>query len=285
MSLIDNVSDTARWVAYYRAMETRRPDAVFRDPYAERLAGEKGREIVEQMKSGLRMAWAMIVRTAVMDEILMQAIRGMKVDLVVNLAAGLDARPWRLDLPPTLRWVDVDLPGILDYKLETLKAENARCQYEGIRVDLTDAAKRKALFEQLGASAQRIFVIAEGLLIYLEPSDVRALASDLATGGFKWWLIDLASPGLLEMSAKMWGDTLQAVNAPFKFGPADGTAFFEASGWRELEYRSSMEEAKRLDRQMKGMWFWGFIFRFYPKRVKERFRRFSGIVLLGRAAS
>jgi O-methyltransferase involved in polyketide biosynthesis len=50
MSTIENVSDTARWVAVYRAMETARPDALFHDPYAARLAGEKGEAIVDQMK-------------------------------------------------------------------------------------------------------------------------------------------------------------------------------------------------------------------------------------------
>ena len=284
MTLIENVSDTARWVAYYRAMESARPDAVFRDPYAERLAGPKGLEIVNNLKSGRRMAWAMIVRTATIDDMIMQAVRGKQADLVVNLAAGLDTRPWRLELPSTLRWVDVDLPGILDYKLDTLKGERARCGYEAIRVDLTDAPKRKALLQQIGASASRILVITEGLLIYLEPDEVRGLAADLATGGFKWWITDLASPRLMAMASKMWGQSLEAANAPFKFGPAEGTAFFEPFGWREIEYRSTGEEAKRINRQMKGMWFWSFIFRFYPKRIRERMRRFAGIVLLGRAA-
>ena len=62
---IENISDTARWVAVYRAMESERADAIFRDPFARRLAGGKGEQIVETMKSGRRMAWAMIVRTAV----------------------------------------------------------------------------------------------------------------------------------------------------------------------------------------------------------------------------
>ena len=124
--MITHISDTARWVAYYRAMETMRPDAIFRDPFAERLAGPEGLAIVESMKRGRQMAWAMIVRTAIIDAFLMDAIRGKGVDLVVNLAAGLDARPWRLDLPANLRWVDVDLPGILDYKVEMLKDETTR---------------------------------------------------------------------------------------------------------------------------------------------------------------
>ena len=42
-----HASDTARWVAMYHAMETDRPDAIFRDLHARRLAGAKGWEEVE----------------------------------------------------------------------------------------------------------------------------------------------------------------------------------------------------------------------------------------------
>ena len=117
---IDNISDTARWVAMYRAMESERPDALFHDRFAKRLAGEKGDNIVRTMKDGRAMAWAMIVRTQVFDEIIMAEIATDGIELVLNLAAGLDVRPWRLELPETLRWVDADLPEILRYKLETL---------------------------------------------------------------------------------------------------------------------------------------------------------------------
>src|SRR5262249_61376333 len=95
---IENVSDTAGWVAVYRAMETARPDAIFRDPYAARLAGEKGEAIVDSMKRGRQMAWAMIVRTAVFDEIIEAQIRA-GADQVVNLAAGLGTRAWRMKPP------------------------------------------------------------------------------------------------------------------------------------------------------------------------------------------
>src|SRR5690242_1965351 len=128
MAQIENVSDTAKWVAVYRAMETKRPDAIFRDPFAARLAGEKGESIVDSIPRGRQMAWAMIVRTAVFDEIILERIRNGNVDVVVNLAAGLDARPWRLTLPPSLRWIDVDLPGILNHKTEILKDEKPKCR-------------------------------------------------------------------------------------------------------------------------------------------------------------
>ena len=280
---ITHISDTARWVAYYRAMETERPDSIFKDPFAERLAGPEGKAIVDEMKRGKQMAWAMIVRTQLFDELITDAVRGKGVDLVVNLAAGLDARPWRMDLPPTLRWVDIDLPGILDYKLDTLKNETLKCRYEAIRVDLTDDAKRKAVMTQLGASATRALVVTEGLLIYLTSEQVGALAADLhASSSFRWWIIDLAHPRLLKMMQRMWGKSVNAGNAPFKFAPPDGTKFFEKFGWRELEFRSSMEAAKRLDRQMPMMWLWAPIMKLYPKRMKEMFRRFSGTVLFER---
>src|SRR5260370_34044392 len=105
-SPITHVSDTARWVALYRAMEAERPDPLFRDPYARRLAGEQGEAILRGMKQGRRWAWPMIVRTAVMDELILRAITRDGVDTGLNLAAGLDARPYRLALPHTLRWVD-----------------------------------------------------------------------------------------------------------------------------------------------------------------------------------
>ena len=47
-SQIRNISDTARWVAVFRARETERPDAAFRDPFARRLAGDRGEQMAVQ---------------------------------------------------------------------------------------------------------------------------------------------------------------------------------------------------------------------------------------------
>ena len=79
---IENVSDTARWVAIYRAMETERPDAIFRDPFARQLGGARGEAIVDSLRRGRAAAWAMITRTAVFDEIIASKVKGAGVDLV-----------------------------------------------------------------------------------------------------------------------------------------------------------------------------------------------------------
>jgi methyltransferase (TIGR00027 family) len=225
----------------------------------------------------------MIVRTAVFDEIILDAVNREKADLVINLAAGLDARPWRMALPPSLRWVDVDLPVILEHKAEALRGARPVCRYEAIPTDLTDAGARRALFARLGGEATRVLVVTEGLLIYLTAEQVGELARDLhASPAFMWWLIDLGSPRLLKMMNKTWGRAVTEAKAPFQFAPAEGTAFFPPFGWHELQFRSTMEEARRLKREMPMMWFWSFLGRFYPARMQAEFRRMSGIVLLGR---
>jgi len=281
--LIRNVSDTARWVAFYRAMESERPDAIFHDPFARKLAGEQGEAIVDAMKGGRAMAWPMIVRTAVMDEIILRSIAHEGIDCVLNLAAGLDARPWRLALPATLHWVDVDMPVMLDHKEAVLQGEHPKCRYEGVRLDLSDEAGRRALFRRVGAQAQRVLVISEGLLVYLSPKAVAELSQDLhREPSFVLWLMDLGSPALLKMLAKNWGHRLAAGNAPMKFAPAESTGFFEPYGWREQEYRALFEESIRLKRTMRFARFWRVIGRLAPKKKQEEFKRFSGIVLLER---
>ncbi len=280
---IENVSDTARWVAVYRAMETARPDAIFRDPHAERLAGKQGQEIVDGMKRGRQMAWAMIVRTAVMDELIMERVKQHGIDTVLNLAAGLDARAWRLALPTTLRWIDVDLPGMTEYKASLMRDVAPVCRYEAIAADLTDSAVRDALFSQVGKASSKLLVITEGLLIYLSEDEVKSLARALhGMRSARWWISDIASPMLPEWMRKSWGKSVESGNAPFKFAPADSAAFFGALGWRELRFLSQMEEARRLKREMRGMWLWRFVGRFMSAKRREMGRRMSAILLLER---
>ena len=116
---ITHVSDTARWTALHRATESARPDALFRDPLAERLAGEHGRAIVARVPRTTRNGWWLVARTKIIDDAIAEAITD-GCDRVLNLAAGLDTRPYRLDLPPDLTWVEADLPALLANQQKTL---------------------------------------------------------------------------------------------------------------------------------------------------------------------
>ncbi len=280
-SSVTQVSDTARWVAMYRAMESERLDALFHDPWARKLAGPEGVAILRSIPKGRATAWPMIVRTHVMDELILRLIRQDGIDTVLNLASGLDVRAYRLPLPPSLRWIEVDLPDVLTYKQGVLAGERPGCALEYAPTDLTNDSARHELFHRVGASATRTLVITEGLIVYLQREQVARLATDLgAQPSFCSWLIDLASPDLLKRLNKTWGKALQ--RAPLIFGPEEGTQFFEPYGWHEVEYRSIFEESLRLKRTMRFARFFQLLGRLYPKKTQARFRRMSGIVLLGR---
>src|SRR5262249_55299268 len=197
--LIRDVSDTARWMAVYRARENDRQDAVFKDPFARALAGERGERIATSLKFTEENAWSFIARTHLFDRFVSRLVQH-GADTIVNLAAGLDTRPYRMELPASLRWVEVDLPDILDYKEEILGDAKPVCELERVRLDLSNEDGRRGLFADIGRRAKQVAVISEGLVIYLMPDSVAALARDL-TGppAFQHWVLDLASPGLLQM--------------------------------------------------------------------------------------
>ncbi|HUX68750.1 MAG TPA: SAM-dependent methyltransferase [Terriglobales bacterium] len=246
--LLRSVSDTALWTALFRARESERPDALFHDPYARRLAGERGEQIAAAVPFAAKHAWSFTARTYLVDQLLTAAIH-QGADLVVNLAAGLDTRPYRLALPPALPWIEVDLPGILDYKESVLRGVAPVCALERVRLDLGDAAARAELLQRLGQRARRGVVVAEGLLIYLEAEAVAGLARELARAqGFERWIFDLASPGLVRLMQRQMGREVAAAGAPFRFGPAEGPAFFAPLGWKLGAVHSPLQTAAQVHR-------------------------------------
>jgi methyltransferase (TIGR00027 family) len=256
-SPISNVSDTARWVAVYRAWESARPDALFRDRYADLLAGERGLAIAALMPRQARNGWPMIVRTKLMDDWILAAIK-KGCDCVVNLAAGFDTRPHRLELPASLRWIEADFPALIEEKEELLQDAQPRCELHRIKIDLADSDARMAMLKDAVRSSAQALVITEGLLLYLEESQVRSLSADMsAQAGIKWWILDLASPALLQLMKKTMGSRLD--NAPLKFGPPNGVAFFESLGWGVTQVRSIMKAASEFRRLPWTLKFFGLL--------------------------
>jgi len=277
-SPIHNISDTARWVAVYRARESERPDAVFRDPFAQRLAGDRGQEIAASMPFAEKNSWPFVARTWLTDQIISQQVQH-GVDMVVNLAAGLDTRPYRMELPQSMQWVEVDLPEILEYKEEVLGKEKPVCVLERVRLDLANAPARRELFSQLGRRAKQVLVVSEGLLVYLTETEVELLGNDLAEQAtFRHWVLDLASPALLKMLAKKMGEPLDQAGIPLKFAPDTGPEFFIRCGWKPEEIHTILHTAAKIKRLP---FFLRFIARLSPVRFQAK-RPWSGVCLMGR---
>ena len=73
--LIRDISDTARWMAVFRARETDREDAVFRDPFARALAGERGERIASALTFTEENAWSFTARTYLFDRFVTRLVQ------------------------------------------------------------------------------------------------------------------------------------------------------------------------------------------------------------------
>lgn len=247
---VQNVSDTAFLTAFYRALESDRPDALFHDPYARQLAGLRGEQAFQQMPHPEATAPGAIVRTCVLDELILKSVEQNGVEAVLNLGAGLDTRAYRLPLPQSLLWVEADMPDMIDYKTGILHDHQPVCRLQSVALDVTHAIERRRLLQHIGAQGRTLLVLTEGLLAYLQSEQVITLAQDLWTQTqVAWWLTDLVSPFWLKLVGTVLNTTEQETQTvPLQFAPEDGVGFFRQLGWDTVELRSVLEEGQQLKR-------------------------------------
>jgi methyltransferase (TIGR00027 family) len=111
---------------------------LFRDPFAERLAGERCRELLAAAlaSAGEQATTQIVVRTRFWDEALLDAAG--KAAQVVILAAGMDARAYRLGWPDGTAVYELDQPQVIAAKSGLLAGEQPRCRRVPVGVDLAD---------------------------------------------------------------------------------------------------------------------------------------------------
>ncbi|WP_394830611.1 class I SAM-dependent methyltransferase [Pendulispora rubella] len=290
---IESVADTALWIAGYRAMETERRDALFRDPLAAVLAGTRGRDIARSMPNARATAWGIALRTRAIDEFVLSAVHDRGVDTVLNLGAGLDTRPYRLDLPARLRWVEADFPDMIAFKEERLRARVPRCRLERRACDLSGAADRDSLFESVAEGSRCVLVITEGVIAYLTEEQAAELSRALlGQPRFRYWVQDVSTSSVMRRVRKRWAKQLEH-HAPFRFFPSsdrwrrdpnknEWVAFFEGQGWKTTKIRYSTEEGERLQRAMPLSWLLRLAGPVLGASKRNRIRTMSGYVMLQR---
>lgn len=274
-AVIGDVTDTALWVATYRAEESARPDALFHDDFAGLLVGAKGQHIATNMGRTRLVGWMIIVRTCLIDGFINELV-AQGVDTFLNLGAGLDTRPYRLNLPSSLRWIEVDYPVIIDLKETRLRGEKPRCQLERVRMDLADRSARKQFFERVSSGSRKVAILTEGVVPYLKNDDVGSLADDLrAHDNFAFWIVDFFVPTLLRIIR--WGGLARRRmrNAPFQFFPKDPLGFFGEHGWKERETRYLATEGEKLGRPFPKSWWTLLLLAILPKDQRQKFRGYT----------
>jgi methyltransferase (TIGR00027 family) len=197
-------------MAAARALESRRPDRLFDDPLAAAFAGREGFAWLDRME--LSRLWGgpglyIVVRTRFFDDFLLSSCRSTGARQIVLLAAGMDARAFRMNWTPQTRLYELDRPEVLAAK-EALIARvgvQPTCERHAIGVDLANRSWSKALLEA-GYEARELCVwLMEGLLFYMAEAAVHRLldtVSTLAAPGSRLG-VDLVNRELLR-SPTMW---------------------------------------------------------------------------------
>jgi methyltransferase (TIGR00027 family) len=229
-------------------METNKPNAIFHDPFSAKLAGDRGMKIIDSLpKRAFIGGWSVVIRTRIIDDFILDAIvEG--VDTILNLGAGLDTRPYRMELPESLRWIEVDYPHVIELKETSLSEESPQCRLERVRLDLSDVDARRALLNEVTGQSKKILVLTEAVTPYLTEDAVASLGADLkAQESIEYWAVDYFSPASYEYRRRS-GMSKSMESAPFLFEPEDYFGFFLRIGWMPKEIRYFAIEAERLHR-------------------------------------
>lgn len=227
------LASTARWTAGARALENRRPDRLFADPWAEELAGAEGMSWAEQR--GEDKLAPIILRTRFFDDFLLHTLQQEQARQVILLGAGLDTRAFRLDWPPNTCLYELDQPAVLQHKEQVLSAAGAApaCDRRTIRIDLT-APWEEALLASGFDSHQPSIWLLEGFLFYLATPDINHLI-DRVTGlaACESWIgFDIVNIQVLTSPwTRPWIEMQAQLGAPWLGTMDDPLVFMEQRGW------------------------------------------------------
>jgi methyltransferase (TIGR00027 family) len=227
------VADTGILVAAVRAEETRRPDRLFTDPFADKLAGEAGRRMLAEAvaATGERSMLQIVVRTRFWDEALLRVVPPLTQ--VVILAAGMDARAYRLPWPDGTTVFELDQPAVIAAKAEALADDEPRCRRVAIGVDLAQDWTGALQANGFDPGAPTVW-LAEGLLQYLDEPAVRTVFErvDAMSAPGSGLLYDIVGKALLDsvMLAAV-RERMARTGAPWLFATDTPAELCERLGW------------------------------------------------------
>ena len=230
---MDAVAKTSLLTAAMRAVETKREDRLFNDPYAELLAGAEGAELLRRAIAESGDQPAIAIRTRYIDDRFNAALKE-GVRQIVMLAAGMDTRAFRLDFPAGSRLFELDRNEVFDYKHAKLANVPARCERKAIAVDLREEWPSQLIQAGFRKGESTLWMI-EGLLMYLEEPQVMKLFQRIngLASSRDLMLFDILSRTLLEaphMEKQL--KFLASIGAPWHFGTNDPVGFMKNFGWQ-----------------------------------------------------
>lgn len=241
------VGRTALIVAAARAAESERADRLFTDPFAADFVAASGFEMPgvtgppdsDAPEAGSFGGYASI-RTRFFDDYLVDATRELRQ--VVIVAAGLDTRAFRLDLPAEVTVYELDSPAVLAFKQRVLDDRGARpsCRRIPVATDLREDwahALSEAGFDPAAPSAWLI----EGLLPYLDHAQndrLLATVGGRSSAGSRLALEFVSAEAVTLLGQALTGDARTEMTALWHNGGVADAAepWLHRHGWDARAY-------------------------------------------------
>lgn len=284
--MIQKVSDTAFWVASYRATESKKSNPLFVDPLAEVLVGEAGKFIASSMQPIEKYAyWSVIIRTRLIDDYISTYV-SQGYTTIINLGAGLDTRPYRLSLPQNTHWIEIDFPEVMEFKNIKLKDQQPNFPLERIGLDLSNQTEREQIFNALNERTMGpAIILTEGVIPYLSEESVCSLATAIhKQSNFKLWISEYYAP---EMYPRFQNKKFKAMlgESPFKFFPSNWFSFFEGCGWNQKEIAYLYDIAKQNRRKFPLPWWAAIMKLFLGEKMMSGVSKLSAYVVFEKKPS
>lgn len=250
------VSYTAKVMAAARACESKRNNALFIDPFAEKLAGKEVMESVKTIppaKQKQNDAQPYLeIRTRFFDDFLLVNID--HIDQVVLLGAGLDTRAFRLDLPSNLNFYEVDQESVIDYKNKILANNIPHCMRRCIASNLEGSQWVDLLLKEGFKPEKPTIWILEGFIYYLTEKQARILMSRINDlSALESYL------GCDLINETVCNDESKSFARMWQFSCNEPEAFLAEYGWHAKVVQPSDKEA----------WFGRFTFQYPPREDKN----------------
>lgn len=222
----DDVSFIAKNMAAGRAYETRRSDALFIDPFAEKLAGKEVLEdVIPRLEADEKAGKPFTsIRTRYFDDLILG--HSQNIQQIVLLGAGLDTRALRMEWAADTHVYEIDQSNILTYKESVLEDIQPTCNRHAIAADLKDSLWSEMLIKQGYQPSKPSIWLLEGVLYYLNEEEVHNLLTTITTLSVKgsWFGADVINSVIMNGQddwAKYW---LSCCDDP--------ESFFEQYGWQ-----------------------------------------------------
>ncbi|WP_433870208.1 class I SAM-dependent methyltransferase [Saccharopolyspora sp. CA-218241] len=224
-----------------RALDHRSVRPVLGDAEAARVADRLGADLGDTGMSGTGAVFTAL-RAKLFDERTERFLAAHPDAVVLNLGCGLDARAWRVTVPPGVRWYDVDQPEVIALRRRVFGEPPPGADHHLLAASVTDPE----WFAEVPAD-RTVLVLAEGLAPYLDEADVLALLRRISTRFPRGEIVlDVIHPWVVALAHRV--SALRQTGTTFRWGLGDPRGLTARVPGLRLLHQVRMTTRPELDR-------------------------------------